>query len=123
MRMMTYAEGTYPHVMVNISTTPLDLMILLHDGAIESLRKAVLYMNSGDITGKTEHISKAIAIIERILTSFDLREGGDEAFYLQRVYAYILKELAIGHINNNVRIIGYIQDMMKELKKVWRQIQ
>lgn len=123
MKMTTCSEEFYPHVMVNVSTTPLDLIILLHDGAIESLRKGILYINKGDEKEKTKHISQAIAIIEEILTSLDLYEGGTVAFNLQRVYAYMLKELAIANIKDDVRRIRYIQEMMRELKKAWRQVQ
>lgn len=123
MKMTTCSEEFYPHVMVNVSTTPLDLIILLHDGAIESLRKGILYINKGDGKEKTKHISQAIAIIEEILTSLDLYEGGTVAFNLQRVYAYMLKELAIANIKDDVRRIRYIQEMMRELKKAWRQVQ
>lgn len=123
MKMTTYTEDFYPHVMVNVSTTPLDLIILLHDGAIESLHKCILYINKGDGNEKIKHISRAITIIEELLTSLDLNEGGNVAFNLQRVYAYILKELAIANIRDDVRRIKYIQEMIRELKKAWRQVQ
>lgn len=117
-----YSEEFYPHVMVNVSTTPLDLIILLHDDAIEALQKAVYYINKGDVRQKTEHISRTMAIVEQLLTSLDLREGGDAAFHLQRVYAYMLKELARANIMDSARMVMHIQDMLKELKKAWRQI-
>ncbi len=117
-----YSEEFYPHVMVNVSTTPLDLIILLHDGAIEALQKAVYYINKGDGSQKVEHISRTMAIVEQLLTSLDLREGGDAAFHLQRVYAYMLKELARANIMDSARMVMHIQDMLKELKRAWRQI-
>lgn len=117
-----YSEEFYPHVMVNVSTTPLDLIILLHDGAIEALQKAVYYINKGDGSQKVEHISRTMAIVEQLLTSLDLRDGGDAAFHLQRVYAYMLKELARANIMDSARMVMHIQDMLKELKKAWRQI-
>lgn len=122
MKMTTCAEEFYPHVMVNVSTTPLDLIILLHDGAIESLQKGILYINKGDRNEKTKHVSRAMAIIEELLTSLDLNEGGSVAFNLQRVYAYMLKELAIANIRDDVRRIRYIQEIIRELKKAWRQV-
>lgn len=121
--MTTYTEDFCPHVMVNVSTMPLDLIILLHDSAIESLQRAILYINKGDESEKIEHISKSIAIIEGLLTSLDFNEGGNVAFNLQRVYAHILKELAIANIRDDVRRIKYVKDVIKELKRAWRQIQ
>ncbi len=118
----SYSEEFYPHVMVNVSTTPLDLIILLHEGAIEALQKAVYYINKGDGSQKVEHFSRTMAIVEQLLTSLDLREGGDAAFHLQRVYAYILKELARANIMDSARMVMHIQDMLKELKRAWRQI-
>lgn len=123
MKMTTYTEDFYPHVMVNVSTTPLDLIILLHDGAIESLQRTIFYINKGDESEKIKHISKAIAIIEELLASLDLNEGGIVAFNLQRFYAYMLKELAIANIRDDVRRIRHIQEIIRELKKAWRQVQ
>ncbi|MFN3481074.1 MAG: flagellar export chaperone FliS, partial [Thermodesulfovibrionales bacterium] len=121
--MTTYSEDFYPHVLVNVSTTPLDLIILLHDSAIESLQRAILYINKGDESEKIKHISKAIAIIEELLISLDLNEGGSVAFSLQRVYSYLLRELAMANIRADVRRIRYVKDIIKELKKAWRQVQ
>lgn len=125
MNMTTHSEEFYPHVMVNVSTTPLDLIILLHDGAIEALQKAIFYINNinkGDGRQKVEHISRTMAIVEQLLTSLDLSEGGDAAFHLQRVYAYMLKELARANIMDNARMVMHVQDMLKELKRAWRQV-
>lgn len=121
--MTTHTEATYPHVMVNVSTTPLDLIILLHDGVIESLQRAILYINKGDIEEKVKHVSKAMAIIEELLRSLDLNEGGNVAFSLQRIYAFLLKELAIANIKDDTMKIKNIQEMIRELKRAWRQVQ
>jgi len=123
MKTQLYTEINYPHVMVNVSTTPLDLIILLHDSAVESLQRAIFYKNKGDDKEKTFHISKAMAIIEELLYSLDLGEGGDAALSLQRVYTYMLKELTIANIKDNVRLIIYIQEMLKDIKRAWRQVQ
>jgi len=123
MKTPLYTEINYPHVMVNVSTTPLDLIILLHDSAVESLQRAIFYKNKGDDKEKTFHISKAMAIIEELLYSLDLGEGGDAALSLQRVYTYMLKELTIANIKDNVRLIRYIQEMLKDIKRAWRQVQ
>jgi flagellar protein FliS len=123
MKTQLYTEINYPHVMVNVSTTPLDLIILLHDSAVESLQRAIFYKNKGDDKEKTFHISKAMAIIEELLYSLDLGEGGDAALSLQRVYTYMLKELTIANIKDNVRLIRYIQEMLKDIKRAWRQVQ
>lgn len=45
---------------------------------------------------------------KRPIPTLDLNEGGDIAFHLQRVYAYILKELAIANIKNNTRMVRNI---------------
>jgi len=123
MKTQLYTEINYPHVMVNVSTTPLDLIILLHDSAVESLQRAIFYKNKGDDKEKTFHISKAMAIIEELLYSLDLGEGGDAALSLQRVYTYMLKELTIANIKDNVRLIRYIQEMLKDIKRAWREVQ
>ncbi len=122
MNMTTYSEVSYPHIMVNVSKTPLDMIILLHDSAIDSLQQALLYIDKEDGDKKLRHISRTVAIIEDLLASLDFKEGGNVAFRLHNVYAFIMKELAIASTKNDPGKIRHIQHFLRELKSAWRQV-
>ncbi|MEW6417007.1 MAG: flagellar export chaperone FliS [Nitrospirota bacterium] len=117
-----HAHNAYTHVLVNTSNTPLDLIILLYDGAIDYLHKTIFYINQGNVSPKIHYISKTIAIIEELLASLNMEEGGEIAINLQNLYIYMLKELTIANAKNDVVRIAHIEGLLKELRSAWRQI-
>lgn len=117
-----YAQNAYTHAMVNTSTTPLDLIILLYDGAIGFLNKAQFYMNDNNVSQKTQYITRAMAIVEELLASLDHEVSGEIAANLQSLYLYMQKELAIANITNDAAKIQQIEVLLKELRTAWREI-
>jgi flagellar protein FliS len=121
--MNPYIKNTYAATMVNNTATPVDLVILLYDGAIERLRKTVFHMNHGDVKRKLQCIHGAMNIIEELLASLNLEAGGKVAENLQALYVYMLKELADGNAKNDVSQIKRVENLLGELRSAWRQVQ
>lgn len=119
---LQYAQNAYTRARVNTSTTPLDLIIMLYDGVIEHLGKAAFFMSQRNISQKTYHISKSISIIEELLSSLNIKKGGDIALNLQSLYIYILRELTVANSSNDVDKIKHIEQLLNELRSAWRQI-
>lgn len=118
----TYALNAYKHARVNTSRTPLDLIIMLYDGAIEYLGKAVLCIDEGNTARKAEFISKTIAIIEELLLSLDMEAGGEISANLQSIYLYMLKELIVANAKNDVQRLQRIVNILKDVRIAWREI-
>ncbi len=119
---LQYAQNAYTRARVNTSTTPLDLIIMLYDGVIEHLGKAAVSMSQRNISQKTYHINKSVSIIEELLSSLNIEEGGQVALNLQSLYAYILRELTVANSSNDVDKIKHIEQLLIELRSAWRQI-
>ncbi len=117
-----YAQNAYAKTMINSSTSPLDLVIMLYDAAIESLNRTVLCIEKRDLVAKNKCISKVIAIVEELLSSLDIERGGQVAMNLQSIYVYILKEITIANAQNDIQRIMHIEFILKELRSAWRQI-
>ncbi len=117
-----YAQNAYTKTKVNTSATPLDLVIMLYDGAIEYLQKAVYYINDGNIQRKIEYLSRARAIIEELLSSLNTEIGGDVADNLQSLYLYMLIELTKANAENNIAKIEEVEKLLIELRSAWRAI-
>lgn len=119
---LAYAQNAYMKVKVKTSTTPLDLVIMLYDGAIEFLQRAAFYINQNNIEKKVYFISKGIAIIEELLLTLNMDEGGEVAQNLQSLYLYMLKELISANAHNDVEKIRHIEFLLSELRSAWREI-
>ncbi len=108
--------------MVNISTIPLDLILLLYDGAIDYLRKTSLSMSQGNVSQKSHYIARGIAVIEELLASLDLDAGGDSVVHLQEIYLYMLRELTIANAEDDALRVHNVESLLRKLKSAWRQI-
>ncbi len=119
---LEYATNAYRKTMVNTSESKLDLVILLYDGAIEFLHKAVFYMGQKDIAKKLHYMSKSIDIVTELLNSLNMKEGGQVAQRLQDLYIYMLKELTAANIRNDPEKIHRVQGLLRTLREGWKGI-
>ncbi|MCL0050004.1 flagellar export chaperone FliS [Thermodesulfovibrionales bacterium] len=117
-----YAKSVYTSSDV-ATLSPVQLVVRLYDGAIRSLSGASMAIDSGEILLKIKHISKSMAILELLLSSLDLKVGGEVALNLQKMYIYMLRELATANALDDTEKICHVQDILKTLRDGWRQIE
>ncbi len=119
---LAYAQNAYTKTKVNTSAAPLDLVIMLYDGAIEYLQSAVYHINEGRNLQKIEYLSRTRAIIEELLASLDMETGGEVGENLESLYLYILMELTKANAANDIKKLGEIKFILSELRDAWRSI-
>ena len=117
-----YLPDEYTHAMVNTSTTPLDLIILLYDSAISHIQRALSPLQVKNDIQKSYHLSKTIAIIEELTASLNIREGGEVALNLQNPYVRMLRELSIASVKNDMTRVSHVEMLLRELRYAWRQL-
>ena len=66
--------------------SPLRLVILLYEQALEDLRRAQEALSRGDIEGRTREINHAILILGHLQGTIDHEQGGTVAANLERFY-------------------------------------
>jgi len=107
----------------NVSTsTPVHLVVLLYDAAICSLEEARGCMERKDISGRSRSLNKCNSIISELQASLNLREGGDIAPSLHRLYDYMRTTLLRAGIEQNPALIVEISGLLESLRSAWRQI-
>lgn len=116
-----YAVNGYTHTKA-AANDPLELVIMLYDGANDYLNKTIFFMNQGKASQKVFYISKTIAIIGELLSSLNMEAGGDIARNLEDLYTYMMNELIIANVNNDADKVARVNSLLKELKSAWKQI-
>jgi len=66
--------------------SPVRLVILLYEQAIEDLRRALASHGRGDIEGRTRELNHAIVVIGHLQATLDYEQGGKVAENLVRFY-------------------------------------
>lgn len=118
-----YVLNAYTQTMVE-TTNPLEHVILLYDGAIESLNRAIVAIRGKEVQGKIKNLNKAMVIVEGLLNSLnpDVCGEGSLALNLQELYIYIMRELTLANTRNDENRIDHITGILKELREAWVQV-
>ena len=102
---------------------PHKLILMLFEGAQEALAKAKLHIQHNEIAEKGEMLSKAIMIIDHGLkASLDMSTGEDIAQKLFSLYEYMTNRLLTANIQNDIKIIDEVNDLLNELYVAWKTI-
>src|SRR5580698_8407289 len=80
---LSYREAAVP------GASPLRLVTLLYEQAVEDLRSAREAHRHNDIEGRTRHINHAILVIGHLQASLDKERGGRVAANLERFYTQL----------------------------------
>ena len=105
------------------SASPHKLIVMLFDGALAALAKAVHEMKAGNIPAKGKSISRAISIIDNGLrASLDKEVGGEIAISLESLYQYMSERLLQANLQNSTYIVEEISGLLNDLRGAWVQI-
>ena len=119
------AASTYNQVRVESGVAgarPIDLVVMVYEGAIEALAKAAASLQAGDINAKNAAVTRAIRIIDEGLKApLDLRTG-EIAVNLGELYDYMTRRLLQGSARNDVRMLEEVRDLLLDLKGAWNEI-
>ncbi|GAC1408402.1 MAG: flagellar export chaperone FliS [Burkholderiaceae bacterium] len=122
------AKGAHAYAQVGVETSvssasPHKLVVLLFDGAIASVSKAVHYMQHGDIAAKGRSISHAIMIIDGGLrASLNKNAGGEIAQSLDDLYEYMSRRLLVANMRNQLDGLTEVLELLKDLRGSWSAI-
>ena len=101
------------------ASDPHRLIVMLMDGAMERLAQARGCMANNAIADKNQLISAAIAIIDELRVSLDLKNGGAIAANLDDLYDYMCRQLVKANLNNRVEILDEVSHLLGEIRSAW----
>ncbi|APV51417.1 flagellar export chaperone FliS [Betaproteobacteria bacterium GR16-43] len=105
------------------SADPHQLIVLLYDGALSAIARAIRAIGEGQIAVKGESISKAIQIVEEGLkASLDESVGGELAQQLGSLYEYMARQLLFASVRNDVAALKEVARLLEDLKGAWESI-
>ena len=106
-----------------LSASPHQLVVLLFDGALSAMKKAMILIEQGDIPGKGQALSKAINIISNGLQSGINHEvGGELATNLDSLYDYMTRRLLQANLHNDINAINEVVELLNNIADAWKEI-
>ena len=109
----TSVEGASPHQLIS----------LLYEALLQSLRLAHGATIRGDIETKGKEIGKSVRILEEGLkASLNDAAGGELATNLRGVYNYSISRLTRANINNDAPMINEVIELILPVYGAWKSI-
>lgn len=96
------------------------VLIMLYEGAIQHLRRAIDCLDKKDLAGKGTYICKAHDIINELSTSLNFEIGGDIARELERLYGFMITQLINANLQNKKEPIQTVIKLLDNLLEAWR---
>ncbi len=105
------------------SASPLELVLLLYQGALQSLVNAKGRIRAGDKAGKAKSLHKAVEIINSgLYASLDPVMGGELAKNLKDLYEYMGRQLLLANANDDIARIDEVHALLTTLYGAWKSL-
>lgn len=100
---------------------PEQILIMLYDGAIQFLNKALVALENKNIQESHNNIIGAQNIIMEFMNTLNIEIGGDVAKNLYSLYEYLHYRLIQANINRNPDMVKEVLAHLKDLKLTWEE--
>jgi flagellar protein FliS len=105
------------------TVSPLDSVVLLYDGALARIARAVVAVRQGDTVAQLDQVIRAVQILNGLNQSLDMAAGGRVAISLRDMYGAVAVALynSVGHadaVTASERIAG----ALRRTRNAWAEI-
>jgi flagellar protein FliS len=122
----TRSASAYQRVGVQTSidgASPHHLISLLYEGLLESLGKARLAIERGDVEAKGKAIGRAVRILDEGLNgALNDEVGGELAVNLRGVYNYSILRLTAANLKNDSTLVEEVSKLITTVSDAWKSI-
>jgi flagellar secretion chaperone FliS len=103
--------------------SPLRLVSLLYEQAIEDLRRAIDAQTRRDIEARTRHINHAILVLGHLEATLDKDQGGEVAENLQRFYQQSRSALVEAQFKQSIRLLEQQISFLTQIREAWGEVE
>lgn len=120
-RAAAYRNASVDTVVHN--ATPHQLICMLFDGLLQSVRTAQGALERAEIATKGEQLGRAVRILEEGLKgSLDMQKGGEVAANLRALYDYCVGRLTDANLKNDGAALAEVTRLIEPVADGWRQM-
>jgi flagellar secretion chaperone FliS len=104
------------------TATPLQLVVILYDGAIQALQEAQENLRRQDIPARARCINRSVSIITELQASLNFSIGGDIAESLDRLYNYMKQRIFKANIDQSPEPLNEVVTLLGNLRSAWNTL-
>ncbi len=106
-----------------IGASPVQLVIMLYDGALRFMEEGKIAMSIKDHETKNFKLQRAQKIVMELISTLDIRNGGEIATNLLSLYTFTINEIVEGNIYDKPERIDNALKTMTELRDSWVELE
>lgn len=99
--------------------TPIELVIVLYDSAIEDMRRALNAMQSNDIEARSSKVSHALMVLQQLQGTLDFDRGGGAARQFEQFYNVVRAKLLEAQMRGSHELMQQQIRYMSEVRDCW----
>jgi flagellar secretion chaperone FliS len=104
------------------SRSPLELVVMLYDGALRFTGDARDAMVRRDIRARQTHLSRALAIVSELQSTLDMETGGEVAERLDKLYGFVRDRLIEASARQDLQPLDEARRVLTTLREGWLAI-
>ena len=105
-----------------LNMSPVEIIARLYHELGKTISNAKEALMEKNIALKGENIGRAVSIIRELQASLDMEKGREIASNLNNLYAYLINELTMANLKNEVTRIDTIIKTVDPLTGAWNEL-
>jgi flagellar secretion chaperone FliS len=101
--------------------TPIELVVMLYDSAIEDMRRALAAMQKSDIEARTAQVQHALIVLQQLQGTLDFERGGTAARQFEQFYNLVRAKLLEAQMRVSPELMQQQIRFMSEVRDCWQQ--
>ncbi|OPZ20483.1 MAG: Flagellar protein FliS [candidate division BRC1 bacterium ADurb.BinA364] len=118
---MNYGFGSYRRTDIQTADRR-KVIVLLYEGAIANLNKALACMQAGEFQQMSIFINKTLDIVKFLDNALDMSQGGEIAANLRNLYVFMRDTLMRANIDKDSESIDTVIGLFGTLLEGWRGV-
>jgi flagellar protein FliS len=106
-----------------LTADPLELIRLMYQAAVAEVRGARQHLANKEIALRSNAISKACAILTKLVVSLDRKKGGEYAERLYELYGYMMHKLTEANFKQQDEPLVEVMGLLSTLLEGWDGVQ
>lgn len=100
---------------------PVQIVIMLYDGLVTFLMKAMAAIKNGNIPEKSLYLTRVLAIVEELYNSLNREAGGEISEKLGELYCYLMKEISVINLTSDLEKLQKTLELIVSLREAWKE--
>ena len=103
------------------SATPIELVVILFDAALDDLRRAASAIHSSNVEERAAAVRHAMLILQQLQGTLDFDKGGQVARQFEQFYNLIRAKLLESQLRNSAELMQQQIQFMSEIRECWAE--